>query len=389
MTEFVDRFKEVEEVCKPVDEDNRLLIIYGESGVGKTSLLKKAVENLQQRPSQPLTFIVDFESFATEANPAAALLKTMSKESNGMLGGGTWHNEEQSAGQMIARLNEIVAKRPVYLMFDTTELLQEDTEFWEWMQKYIVEPLVVEGDVKQIFAGRVPAPLRRGEVGNARKLLRLGPIGPEEEARDLVHNALKKAKSDLEVSNEQMGQVTKIVLEFSFGHPMLTERIADYIANRWPLQVTEATEQEICKYVVKPFIDNVLFEKIVPTWKEILWWASVLDSFSADILNRYIERVAPELVADEDDYFFFEGIGELKTQKTVLWRAEEGERLQGLIRDVTEHCFKTLDPKKYQKACQAAGRTFDAIADEFLPEEPEYAKRYRNMAKCHYQKCED
>ncbi|MFW5703128.1 MAG: AAA family ATPase, partial [Candidatus Dojkabacteria bacterium] len=170
MTEFIDRFKEVEEVCKPVDEDNRLLIIYGESGVGKTSLLEKALEDIKQHYPDPeaLAFIVNFESFASEANQRASLLRTMAQESGGVLNYGVWRNEEQAAGQMIARLNEVVAKRPVYLMFDTTEVLQENTEFWEWMQKYIVEPLVVEGEVKQIFAGRVPAPLRRGEVGNAR-----------------------------------------------------------------------------------------------------------------------------------------------------------------------------------------------------------------------------
>ena len=389
MTEFVDRFKEVEEVCKPVDEDNRLLIIYGESGLGKTSLLKKALENIKQREPQPLAFIVNFESFASEANQRSALLRTMALESAGVLNYGVWRNEEQAAGQMIARLNDIVAKRSVYLMFDTTELLQENTEFWEWMQKYIVEPLVVEGDVKQIFAGRVPAPLRRGEVGSARKLLQLGPIGPEEEAAALVHNALKKANPDLDVSDAAMEQITKHILEFSFGHPKLTEKIATYVADRWPFQVMEDTGKEICEHVVKPFIDEVLFEEVEPLWKEILWWASILDSFSADILNKYIERVAPDLIADEDDYFFFEGIGKLKTQKTVLWRAEEGESLQGLIRDITEHCFSTLDPKKYQRACQAAGETFDAIADEFKPEEPKYVERYQNMAKSHYQKCGD
>jgi hypothetical protein len=389
MTEFIDRFKEVEEVCKPVDEDNRLLIIYGESGLGKTSLLEKAIEDIKQRYPQALAFIVDFDSFTPETNQRTALLRAMAQESGGVLNYGVWRNEEQAAGQMIARLNEVVAKRPVYLMFDTTEVLQENTEFWEWMQKYIVEPLVVEGDVKQIFAGRVPAPLRRGEVGNARKLLQLGPIGPDKEAAALVHNALKKANPDLDVSDAPMEQITKLILEFSFGHPMLTEKIATYVAERWPFRVREDAGKEICKHVVKPFIDNVLFEGVKSPWKEILWWASILDSFSADILNRYIERVAPDLIVDEDDYFFFEGIGKLKTQKTVLWRAEEGERLQGLIQDITERCFKTLDPKKYQKACQAAGETFDAIADEFIPAEPEYAERYQDMATSHYKKCGD
>ncbi len=386
-TEFIDRIEEVQDVCKPVDEDNRLLIIYGESGVGKTRLLEKAVTDLHQQSPVTIAFIVDFQSFASDANHVEGLIESIAKNSGGILGEGVWHDPKQAAGQMITRINEVALERPVYLIFDTTELLQEEMEFWEWIQKYIVEPLVVEGNVKQIFAGRVPAPLRRGEVGNARKLLHLGPITPAEKVGDLMWNALKQANPSLDVSPEQRKRVTKLILRFSFGHPKLTEQISEYIAQHWPAQVTQATEQEICEQVIQPFIDNVLFEGIDAIWKDILWWASILDSFSADILRQYLERAAPELIQNKDDYFFLEGIGDLKTRKTVIWRAGIGESLHGLIREITQRCLKTLYPKNYQKACQAAGDTFKAIAEEFA-EEPIYAKQYQEMAKSHYKKCE-
>jgi hypothetical protein len=388
IAEFVDRTEEVKEVCKPVDEDNRLLIIYGESGVGKTCLLKKAITDLHQSSPSVIAFIVDFESFASEeSNQIAALVNSIIENSGGVLSEDKWHNPEQAAGQIFERLSEIALRRPVYLMFDTTESLQENMGFWEWIQKYIAEPFVVEGKVKLIFAGRVPAPLRRGEVGNARKLLALGAIAPEDKAIELVHNALDLANPNLKASTKLKKAVTGLILKFSFGHPKLTEEMATYLAHNWPSQVTKATEREICERVVKPFIDDTLFEKIDPTWKDILWWASILDSFSADILHQYLNYAAPELIENKDDYFFLEGIGELKTRKTVIWRAGTGENLHGLIRNITQRCLQTLYPEKYQKACHAAGKTFEAIAEEFS-EEPEYAKLYREMATSHYQKCE-
>ena len=107
ITEFVDRIKEVEEVCRSIDENNRLLIVYGESGVGKTSLLRKAVRDLRQLSLPVIAFIVDFNSFASELSPMAALVNGIVENSAGVLGEDIWHNPEQGAGEIVDRLSRI------------------------------------------------------------------------------------------------------------------------------------------------------------------------------------------------------------------------------------------------------------------------------------------
>lgn len=383
---FQNRKWELDQLCLDTDEAI-LLNIYGEGGIGKSSLLREAEQRLHTENSPTLVLFVDFRELQT--SQPEALLRAIIAQAPDQLSV-TGQNVEQVAGQIVAQLSILTEHKRVYLMFDTTELFQEEMDFWRWLETNLIGPLAVEGRVRQIFAGRVPAPWRRVEVRRILKLLPLEPLATDYAARDFVREVLQKNNPKLKGTEKDKAKVEKavtLVLEFSFGHPLLSEKLAAYIAIHWPAAVSDKYQfkVDLCREIVKPFIEQVFFGEIKPPWIEILWWISVLDWFDATILQRYLALVEPELTKDQPDYFFIQGISRLRLHYTIIWREERGDRLHGVAGKIVRHCLEVLEPERYRRAYQAAAKTLEALAGEFPKEYPEF-EQYRLEAAAYRQR---
>lgn len=379
---FQNRDEPLQIICDLASNDNILLDVYGEAGIGKSRLLQEAKLRLQKRNPRALVFILNIALIQSVPDRPAALLQTLLEQAGGKLRLNGRSNEE-GAESIVIQLNELADQIPVYLMFDTTETLQNDVEFWDWVHLYIAEPLVIERKVRQVYAGRVPVPWRRFELRRTVRLLTLGPITPVDASRALTEQVLRKNNPTLETKDLHLAVDT--VLEFSFGHPLLSETLAAYIADRWPSTLPLLQfKKELCIQAVAPFISQHLFHDIPAPWDRGLWWASVLDWFDPTILQQYLKKVMPEL-KDKPDYFFIREVAFLRMQNTVIWQERRGDRLHGLIQDIVRQCFKTMDVKEYRRACLAAVETFEAIAKEFNAEDS-YRKQFEDEAAIYRQR---
>lgn len=374
---FCDRDEPIRAICDLTT--NALLNVYGEAGIGKSRLLQEAKLNLERDAPSTLVLIIDIEPLGqTATDRPAALLQALIHQAEGKLKS-SGQNNEQTAESIVSQLNELAAHTSVYLMFDTTEVLQDDAEFWDWLHLYITEPLVIEGKVKQIYAGRIPVPWRRFELRRAVRLLPLGPITPEETIKAWIIEVLQQTNPMIQ-GPEMLDQLADLVLDFSFGHPLLSKELALYIARHWPIsQPFEQFRKTLCEQRIVTFVNSDLFQGIDSLWREILWWISVLDWFDSTILQQYIKRVMPEL-EEKPDYFFIREVARLRTHNRVVWQEQQGERLHGLIKNIVRQCLKTVDKDRYERACLAAAETFQSIAAEFS-EEASYAQQFKNEAE--------
>jgi energy-coupling factor transporter ATP-binding protein EcfA2 len=380
---FQNRDMPLDEIC--TDTDQALLLnIYGESGIGKSTLLQAAAQRLRTRSPAALVLAIDLKEISLDQ--PEMILRTLLAQAQGMLNA-PGQNPEQVAGQIVNQLSDIAAQTPLYLMFDTTERFQENMEFWRWMESYLVGPLAIEGQVRQIFAGRVPAPWRRVEIRRIVKLLPLEPLSTADAARNLVAEVLQVHNPQLR-SKEQLESAVDLVLEFSFGHPQLSEQVAAYVALHWPVAAKEPFKRQLCQELIKPFIENVFFKDIEPLWREILWWLSVLDWFDVTILQRYLNLLKPELIKNQPDYFFIQGVSRLRIHYTVIWREERGDRLHGVVGQIVRQCLQVLEPTPYHQACLAAAQTMTTLAGEFPPEYPEF-QQYHREAEIYRQRAQE
>jgi hypothetical protein len=385
MPAFWDREAALDRIC--VQTDQVILVnIFGEAGIGKSCLLQEAAHRLRAKYPPALVLQVDLDPVASiSANRPEAAVRALVEHSEGWLSG-IWPNVEQVAGQLVARLIELAGRMQVVLMFDTTEVLQEDMDFWRWMEANLVVPLAVDGQVRQIFAGRVPVPWRKVEVRRALQLLPLGPLAPEEAAKGLIRQVLQTQNPGLE-DRKNTDDAIGLVLGFSFGHPLLSEKLAVEVAPCWPTSSLGALGPKLCEQVIKPFIEQNLFEGVEYPWDEILWWASVLEWFDVTVLRRYLGRVAPALIEGKPDFFFIQGITRLRIRNAVVWSETRGDRLYGVFADILRRCMEVSTPEAYRRACRAAAETFETLAGEF-PEEHQEFRQYRQEAESYRQRVE-
>ncbi|MFX1554537.1 MAG: HEAT repeat domain-containing protein, partial [Promethearchaeota archaeon] len=261
---------------------------------------------------------------------------------------------------------------PVVLMFDATEVLKSDTELCHWMEWNLIDPLA-KSQVRQVFASRVPMRWRSFHVRRVMSAMILDPLSLQDTARNLVREMLQQHNAHLK--SEETEQAIRLVLAFSFGNPLLSEEIAGHVAKRWTMTTTDRLKRDLCKQVVKPFIERCFLGDIEQPWDKIVWWISVLDRFDVAMLRRYLSQVVPILTTDWSVGFILDGLGQMTDLGLVVWQDEGGYRLCGAIEDIVRHCLATLEPERYRRACQAAAQAFETSVHRFSGDAGKYRRR--------------
>lgn len=389
-TSFFDREAELQQVCAGVDMP--LLNIYGEAGIGKSSLLSEVEARLKMRDGPVLILRADLSSLADcePANRPQTLLRQLIAPvvEAERLEQISQRDVDEAADELVTVLTRRAAQgEAVVLMYDETEKVQEDAAFWKWLETALIGPLVAEGLARQVLAGRVPAPLKRFENRRVVRLIELEPLSVTADARALAEQIIRETAPPS--GSHQMECAVDLVLDLSRGHPALTielsRHVAAHLTEIQPGQSDAGSaiaglRRALCQTVVKPFIDRFFFADMDDTWREILWQASLLDWFTTTILQAYLERAAPALVEGRNEYFFIGGINRLRLRNTVVWRTTRGDSVYGVIAGIVRRCYEVLWPEQYAAALNAAAATLRALTEEFQLD-PQEGENYLLTAK--------
>jgi len=343
------------------DKETPILNLYGESGIGKSRLLEEAENQIIKQYPKALVLKINLSGIAlisTTDLKKEKILELLVDQLQGLISQFWAKKYDQAVGQLVADL--LTGPSPVYLFFDTTETIQEETSFWAWLEEYLIGPLVVRGgsEVKQIFAGRMPAPFQRHEIRRSLKLIPLEPLPVENEARQLIIEILSKQES--QVSASELNEMVDFILSFSFGHPGLSIELADFLARQFPVQITKSLKKQVYEQVVNRYVRDTLLEGIDEEWAQILRFASILDWFDPYILRKFTEALLPQVAAKKTEAFYIQGIALMRRRKSIIWSDQQGDRLHGILREIirrliqVEGEFQPDEKNQYRAANLAA-----------------------------------
>lgn len=372
MTPFIDRNEDIERICEESDRPT-LLNVFGEAGIGKTAL-KEEVK--KRRSSETIFFEIDLSEFVTRASLSylqicEAIVNRLIEQARPYITGTLPRDLEDKAAILTLKLVQLSEKAPTYLIVDTTETMQDNLQFWGWIEKNIASGLAMDGRIHQVYLGRLPVPWRRFELRRIVHLIPLKPLAVAEDGRSLVVACLQEHEETRYLAPPRLDAVVKTIVELTQGHPELTigvttsatliQAVTDIESglDRHALQI------KLCREVVEPYVKQHFFNVDSPFWSRILWDMSVLRWFDPIILQRFAKVVMRDLApAADDQYFYIDGIGKLAVQNTVVWYAEQGYQLSSLVAGIARTCYHLLYPEAYESALVAAAQTFRDLAEE-------------------------
>lgn len=372
MSLFIDRKEEIKRVCEESDRPT-LLNIFGEAGIGKTALKEEVKKH---RSPQTIFFEIDLSEFVTRSSLSylqicEAIVDRLIEQAKPHITGTLPRDLEDKAAVLTVKLVQLSEKAPTYLFVDTTETMQDNLQFWGWIEKNIASGLAMDGRIHQVYLGRLPVPWRRFELRRIAHLMQLEPLAVAKDGRSLVVACLQEREETRHLALPRLDAVVKAIVELTQGHPELTIAVTasatlmQAVTNIESGLDRHALQVELCRDVVEPYVKQHFFNVDSPFWSRILWDMSVLRWFDPIILQRFAKALMRDLApAENDQYFYIDGIGKLVVQNTVVWYAEQGYQLSGLIAGIARTCYRLLYPKAYESALDAAAQTFRDLAEE-------------------------
>jgi hypothetical protein len=395
---FRDREREIKEIVTGPSEGVRARNFYGEAGIGKSRLLVEGAASLQANPSA-LVLHVDLAGLAQlrDGRPLA-LLKVLAEQTG--ISPVLTDDSDAAAAQIVDYLSVVGGTRQVTMLVDTTESLQDDTGFWQWFEKHVLSPLVSEGNILVVLAGRLPAPLRLVEVRRHLRVTSLEPLPVSGAASELVREVLEVARCGAPTSGaltatewdtELEEKLTDIALAFSHGHPLLSQKIALYLADPVHREPADSLRRRVAEEVVGPFIEKEFFpfKPEMTRWQLLMKWASALDWFDATVFYRFdVAMSGSQRSETEWQYEFVKAMAQLRSPYAVVTWQDEGYTLVGTVKSIVASYMQAAQRDEYRKALRAAAKVFNQIADEYFTDSPQAGEPYRKAAWSYEQRLE-
>jgi hypothetical protein len=370
----------------------RVLNFHGEAGIGKSRLLAEGGARLSM-DGDALVCLIDMEILSEQREGRASRLLEEIREQSPMLARVSGLPDAMTA-QLGDQVSAIAAQRRITFLFDTTEAVQDDTDFWQWFESSLLSPFVGEDNVLVVLAGRLPAPIRLVEVRRYLKVWPLQPLSVDEEARRLVREVLAAGQDKDEAAHREMTERSEqseeelcdLALSFSHGHPLLSQKIAGALAGQMHTEPVESLRRRIAEEVVRPFIDKELFpfKGEMLRWRPLMEWASVLEWFDATVFYRFVAELSGPLESEiEWQYGFVKAIAQLRAPYAVVRWEQAGYTLVGTVKSIVASYMQVARREEYVRALQAAAVVFDRIVGEYFADNPQAGEPYRRAARAY------
>lgn len=378
----IDREEELELVKTALDaiingKATRATVLefYGLAGIGKTILLQ---ENKRQcrEANVPFAF-ADLAGMGTmeEGAPARLVdhlmhqlevqsfpLPTRLSVARDVF----WRERAKPSGPKDPRLQTLTQEfvhylekvltrpQPIALILDTTDACHEG--FLLWLSRDVLGPLINNGTLLGIFAGRACVDEWDSEIRRMRQKYSLRPFTVKDTENHLQH--LPKGAQYVPVAPE--------VQKLTHGHPYSNEAVVYWLNELGidAVQVAESRTELACR-LREVVIEKYIMGELEPWLRSLLELAGIPRWFDGYVLKTLIAQFLPELDGDKPMQYYIAKIVNLMDTKLVSY--ERGYQVDRLLRQMQGTYLAILEPERFL----ALHELMAEVRKEQLPEKPE------------------
>jgi hypothetical protein len=300
---------------------------YGIPGIGKTTLVQKAIASYCQETNIPFSCV----DFSLDRNPKAQdypvdpklLIEIIFEQ---LEIDSTPITDPISKSDILRRLRPLLQQGPIVIAFDTTE--EVNTKLVVWIEENLIAPLLKEAKVLFIWTGRFKQQWHIFEVGSRVVSKKLAPLDRE---------ATQEQKN---LYGEGIGEVD--VYSITFGHPLANKALFQLLVEN-----PRANKQHLIDEVNNAVVDKLVMDNVEGDLNQACRVLSVVRQFDFVMVKQILSRFV-ESFKDRQNIYPMKIVNRLTSTALVEWDAvRKGYALDETIRHILALHLRTKKSDKY------------------------------------------
>ncbi|MCP4349889.1 MAG: ATP-binding protein [Desulfobacterales bacterium] len=254
-------------------------------------------------------------------------------------------------------LNELTAKGPVVLLFDSTE--DADPDLIIWLEEKIISPLLMAGKCLFIWTGRYQQVWNEYGVRQRVILEKLDPL-PLEATKQHIESILKNNPMPYETEEEAESEGARIY-RLTMGHPLCNEEVVGAI-REYKAKGKDAADDDLIYILMEKVIDVFVMKGVEPELSQACRILAAIRQFDVTILQQILSKF---VIYFKETKSYLKVIGEFTATSIVEWDSNrKGYALDEIIRHILSQYMRLKEKKQYLDIVETAADIYKAYIEE-------------------------
>lgn len=248
------------------------------------------------------------------------------------------------SGAFVRELGQLTDKEPAVLFFDGTEKADEFVR--DWLEKWIISPLVQNGKCLIVWAGRRPERWKRFEVRRRVRIQELGTFELDETKDFLKQEGVPHDDGTVNVFNN----ITQ-------GHPLVlkiaVERFKE-LSETKPQTTNEEMGLDLLKTLVEEYVDGYALKDIDPQVAVAIKGLTMVRQFDVNMLRKVLQENFSDFKNwGRDDFGVL--LAKMRSSQITLWDdVRKGYTIDPTVRQIVSQYAQQQNPALYAGISRSA-----------------------------------
>lgn len=252
-------------------------------------------------------------------------------------------------------MSDLLESQPSVLFFDETE--RAETGLVDWLEEWIINPLIQTGRCLVVWTGRRPQRWKRFEVRRRLNSRELKPFDPKDTVKLFRTNGPEAIAT---LPDDEIKVLSRRVQRLTHGHPLadsvVLHQLGELASGKIPLTERQFIKQEdnLLDGLVQEFVDAYAFRGLSDELIGACRVMSLVRQFDVIMLREILNGVSTSYEAYPRDEFGML-LSRLRSTQLVLWdEKRKGYAIDPTLRHILNEYIFHHNPAQYLSVNQLA-----------------------------------